>query len=102
MNYRSSPLQLSLTLTLKSLTTDWHILGKNLNILHTFGEYAAKLQNIKDFQSSLGVFGDTYTVTTSTFCPFTGHFAAQTSPHESEAGNLNVFAMFYLASFMRR
>jgi hypothetical protein len=35
--------------------------------------------HVKDFQSSLGVFGDTYTITTRTFCPFTGHSAAQTS-----------------------
>jgi hypothetical protein len=81
------------------------LLAKNLNILHSYGEYPAKLENtrIKDFQSSLGVFGDTYTVTTRTFCPFTGHSAPQTSPHESEAGNLNdVFAMFCLSSLMRR
>jgi hypothetical protein len=57
-------------------------------ILHSFGEYPAKLENIKDVQSSLGVFGDTYTVTTSPFCPFTRHSAAQKSPHESEAGNV--------------
>jgi hypothetical protein len=74
----------------------------NFNILHTFGGYPAKLENIKDFQSWLGVFGDMYTVTTSVFCPFTGQSAAQTSPHESEAGNLNdVFAMFCLSSFRR-
>jgi hypothetical protein len=79
------------------------LLAKNLNILHTFGEYPAKLENIKDFQSSLGVFADTYTVTTSAFCPFTRHSAAQTSPHDSEAGNLNdVFAVLCLSSFMRR
>jgi hypothetical protein len=79
------------------------LLAKNFNILHTFVKYPAKLENIKDFQSSLGIFGDTYTVTTRTFCPFTGHSAAQTSPHESEAGNLNdVFAMFCLSSCMRR
>jgi hypothetical protein len=35
--------------------------------LLTFGEYPAKLENIKDFQSSLGVFGDMYMVTTTTF-----------------------------------
>jgi hypothetical protein len=64
------------------------LLAKNLNILHTFGECPAKIQNIKDFQLSLGVLGDTYTVTTSTYYPFTRHSAAQTSPHESEAGNL--------------
>jgi hypothetical protein len=70
-----------------------HLLAKNLKIWPAFGEYPGKIENIKDFQSSLGVFGDTYTVTTSTFCPFTGDSAAQTSPHESEAGNLNdVFA----------
>jgi hypothetical protein len=80
-----------------------HLLVKKLNIMHTFGEYPAKLENIKDFQSSLGVFEDTYTVTTSTFYPFTGHSAAQTSPHESEAANLNiVFAMFCSSSFLRR
>jgi hypothetical protein len=77
------------------------LLAKNLNILHNFGEYPAKLENIKDFQSSLVVFGDTYTVTTRTFYPFTRHSAAQTSPHEYEAGNLNnVFAMFCLSSFI--
>jgi hypothetical protein len=59
------------------------ILTKELNILHLFGEYPAKLQSIKDFQSSLGIFGDMYTVTTNTFCPFTRHSAAHTSPHES-------------------
>jgi hypothetical protein len=74
------------------------------NILHTFGECPAKLENIKDFQSSSDVFGDTYdTVTASTFRPFTIHSAAQTRPHESEAGNLNdVFAMVCLSSFMRK
>jgi hypothetical protein len=82
---------------------DWHVFRtspwQNLNILHTFGEYPAKLQNIKDFQSSLGVVG----VTTSTVCPFTRHSAAHTSPHDYEAGNLNdVFAMFCLSSFMRK
>jgi hypothetical protein len=86
---------------------DWYtsqlILAKNLNILHTFEEYPSKFENIKDFQSLLGVFVDTYIVTTSTFRPFIGHSAAQTSPHESKAGNLNdVFAMFCLSSFMRR
>jgi hypothetical protein len=86
---------------------DWHALTtslcQNLLILHTLGEYPPKLENIKDFQSSLGVAGDTYTVTTSTFCPFTGHSAAQTSPHGSEAANLiEVFAMFCLFSFMSR
>jgi hypothetical protein len=86
---------------------DWHVLTtspcQNLIILHTFVEYPTKLENIRDFQSPLGVLGDMYTVTTSTFCPFTRHSAAQTSPHESEAGNLNdVFAMFCLSSFMRR
>jgi hypothetical protein len=71
------------------------LLAKNLNILHTFGEYTAKLENIKDFQSSLGVSGDTYTVTTSIFCPFTRQSAAQNPPHDSQAANLNdVFAMF--------
>jgi hypothetical protein len=71
--------------------------------MHTFGEYSAKLENIKDVQLSLGVFGDTCTATISTFYPFTEHSAAQTSPHESEADNLNdVFAMFCLPSFMRR
>jgi hypothetical protein len=59
------------------------------NVLYTFGEYPAKLENIKNFQLSLGVFGDMYTVTTSTFCPFTRHSAAQTSPYDSEATNLN-------------
>jgi hypothetical protein len=35
--------------------------------------------------------------------PFTRHSAAQTSPREYEAGNLNgVFAMLCLSSFMRR
>jgi hypothetical protein len=78
------------------------LLAKNLNILHTFGEYTAKLENIKDFQSSLGVFGDTYSHHQHCFL-FTRHSAAQTSPHESEAGNLNeVFATFCLSSFMRR
>jgi hypothetical protein len=38
------------------------LLAKNLNIFNTFGEYPAKFENVKDFQSSLGVFGDTYTV----------------------------------------
>jgi hypothetical protein len=33
------------------------LLVKNLNILHTFGEYPAKLENIKDFQSSLEYLG---------------------------------------------
>jgi hypothetical protein len=75
--------------------------AKNLNILHTFGEYPAKFENIKDFQSSLGVFGDMYTVTTSTFHPFTRHCAAQMFPHNSEAANLNIFAMFCLSSFTR-
>jgi hypothetical protein len=71
--------------------------------LHTFGEYPANLENIKDFQSSLGVFGDKYTVTTSIFCPFTGDSATQTFQNDSEAGNLNdVFGMFCLFSFMRR
>jgi hypothetical protein len=79
------------------------LLANNVNILHTFGEHTVKLENIEDFQWSLGVFGDTYTVTTSGFFPFTGRSAAQTSPHESEAGNLNdVFVMFCLPSFMRR
>jgi hypothetical protein len=79
------------------------LLVKNLNILHSFGEYPAKLEYIKDFQSSLGVFGDTCTITTRTFCPIPTHSSAQTAPHEYEAGNLNdVFAMFYLFNFMRR
>jgi hypothetical protein len=73
------------------------LLAKKLNILHTFGKCRAKFENIKDFQSSLGVFGDTYT--TSTFRPFTRHSAAQISPHDFEAANLNdVFAMFCLSS----
>jgi hypothetical protein len=65
------------------------IVNKNLNILHTFGEHPANLENIKDFQSSLGVFGDTYTVSSSIVCPLTRYSAAQTSPHGSEAANLN-------------
>jgi hypothetical protein len=47
------------------------------------------IKNIKDFKSSLGVFGDTYTVNNSTFHPFTRHSAAQISSHDSEATNLN-------------
>jgi hypothetical protein len=79
------------------------LLAKNLNILHNFGEYPAKFENIKDLKSLLGVFGDTYTVTSSTFCPFTRRSAAQASPHNSEAANLNdVFAIFCLSSIMRR
>jgi hypothetical protein len=79
------------------------LLAKNLNILHTFREYAATLENIKDFQSSLEVFGDRDTVTTSAFCPFMRHSAAQKSPHESEADNLNnIFAKFCLSIFIRR
>jgi hypothetical protein len=77
-------------------------LAENLNILHTFGESPVKLENIKDFQSSLGVFGDTYTSSPALFIHLQDT-TAQTSPHESEAGNLNdVFAIFYLSSFMRR
>jgi hypothetical protein len=30
------------------------LLAKNLNILHTFGEYSTKLENIEVYQSSLG------------------------------------------------
>jgi hypothetical protein len=72
-------------------------LARNLYILHTFREYPSKFENIKEFQSSLGVFGDTYTVTTSIFFPFTRHSAAQISPHDSEAANLNdVFVMFFI------
>jgi hypothetical protein len=84
---------------------EWHVLTtypcqKPKHFAHFFGEYPSKLGNIKDFQSSLGVFGDMYTVATSTF---TGHSAAQTFPHESEAGYLNnIFAMFSLSSFMRK
>jgi hypothetical protein len=48
------------------------LLAKHLSILHSFGEYPAKLENIKDFQSSLGLFTDTYKVTSSIFYPFTG------------------------------
>jgi hypothetical protein len=36
------------------------------NILHTFGEYPGEVVNINDISLSLGVFGDMYTVTTST------------------------------------
>jgi hypothetical protein len=79
------------------------LLAKNLNILHAFGEYPVKFENMKDFQSFLGIFGNTYRVSTSTFHPFTRYSAAQMSPHDSEAANLNdVFATFCLSSFMRR
>jgi hypothetical protein len=86
---------------------DWHIsqlvVGKNLNILNIFGEYPAKLENIKDFQLSLEIFGDRHTVTKSTCSPFTRHSASKMPPHEFEAGNLNdVIAMFCLSSFMGR
>jgi hypothetical protein len=78
------------------------LLAKNLNILHTFGEYPAKLENIKDFQSSLWYL-EIRTITISAFYPFTRHSAAQTFPDESEAGNLDdVFAMFCLSSFIRK
>jgi hypothetical protein len=44
------------------------LLAENLNILHNIREYPAMLENVKNFQSSLEVFGDTYTITTSTIC----------------------------------
>jgi hypothetical protein len=78
------------------------LLVKNLKILHTFGEYPAKLENIKDFQSSLGIFGDSAQSPPARFVHLQDT-AAQTSPHESEEGNLNdVFDIFCLSSFMRR
>jgi hypothetical protein len=75
-----------------------HLLpAKNLNVLHTFGEYPSEFENMNDFQSWLGVFGDTHTVTSSTFRSFTRHYAAQMSPHDFEAANLNdTFAMFFI------
>jgi hypothetical protein len=72
----------------------WHILttslSPNLNISHTFGEYPPKLENIKYFPLSLGVFEDTYKDTTSTFWPFTRQSAPQTSSHHYEAANLRM------------
>jgi hypothetical protein len=82
---------------------DWHICTTSPCQKLKHFEHPAKLENIEDFRLSLGVFGDTYRVTTSTFCLFIGHSDAQMSPHEFEAGNLNdVLAMFCLSSFMRR
>jgi hypothetical protein len=77
-------------------------LDKNLNILHTFGEYPAKLENIKDFKSSLEVFGETYSHHEH-FLSICKKLCCTDVSTESEAGNLNdVFAMFCLSSFMRR
>jgi hypothetical protein len=75
------------------------LFAKKLNILHSSGEHRAKLENNKDFESSLGVFGDTYTVTTNTFCPFTGYSAAKTSPHESEALGSSLASIEILTTF---
>jgi hypothetical protein len=78
------------------------LLAKNLNIFHTFGEYPAKLENIKDFQLTLGVFGDKYKSPPAHFVHLQDT-AVQKTPHESEASNLNdLIVMFCLSSFMRR
>jgi hypothetical protein len=59
---------------------DWHFLTtspcQKLKQFAHFGEYPAKLENIKGLESSLG---DMYKVTTSTFCPFTGHCCTDVS-----------------------
>jgi hypothetical protein len=78
------------------------LLAKNLNILHIFGEYPTKLENIK-FSNRRWEYLEIRTQSPPALFVHLQDTAAQTSPHESEAGNVkDVFAIVCLSNFLGR